>query len=259
MAPTVVLLHAFPVDKRLWDGVVDAVSEAGWDVVVPDLRGFGESAYGPEGPDDEPSLALMARDVLAMLDRLGEHAVVVAGLSMGGYVAMAMLREDPARVAGLVLADTKATADTPAARADRHRVADEVLAAGSTSALARAMVPTLLGATTVARRPEVVAAVRGWIEQADPAGVAWGQRAMAARPDSLADLAAYRGPALVIWGEQDGVSPRSEQEAMLTALRDARFVEVPDAGHLSAVEDPAAVAAALVTFLADVKRLPSAD
>jgi pimeloyl-ACP methyl ester carboxylesterase len=259
MAPTVVLLHAFPLDKRLWDDVVDAVADAGWDVVVPDLRGFGESAYGDDGPDDEPTLSWMARDVLGILDRIGVNSAVVVGLSLGGYVAMELVRQDASRIAGIALVDTKASADTDEARANRLRVADQVLEAGSTAALARAMLPGLLGATTHADHPEVVARVRGWIEEADPAGVAWAQRAMAARPESFADLASLTVPALVLWGDEDALAPRAEQELMVEALRDARAVEIPGSGHLSAVEDPAAVVAALVPFLEDVRRLPRSD
>jgi pimeloyl-ACP methyl ester carboxylesterase len=256
MAPTVVLLHAFPLDRHVWDGVVDALAESGWDVVVPDLRGFGESAYGEDGPDDDPSLAWMARDVLGILDRMGVSAAVFAGISMGGYVAMEIVRQDPARVAGLALVDTKATADTEEAAANRLRVAESVLAAGSTQALARAMVPSLLGDTTRAERPEVVAQVTSWIEAADPAAVAWAQRAMAARPDSLPDLASLAVPALVVWGVEDDMSPRPEQDLMVDAMRDARLVVVTESGHLSTVEAPEQVADALVTFLADVRRLP---
>jgi pimeloyl-ACP methyl ester carboxylesterase len=256
VAPTVVLLHAFPFDRHVWDGVVDQLSDAGWDVVVPDLRGFGESAYGEDGPDDEPSLSWMARDVLGILDRMGVSAAVFAGISMGGYVAMEIVRQDPARIAGIALVDTKATADSDEARANRHQVADQVLAAGSTEALARAMVPTLLGTTSQEERPELVAQVKAWIEAADPVAVAWAQRAMAARPDSLADLASLAVPALVVWGVEDGMSPRAEQDLMVDAMRDARLVVVTGSGHLSTVEAPEQVADALVTFLADVKRLP---
>ena len=256
MAPTVVLLHAFPFDRQVWDGVVDALADAGWDVVVPDLRGFGESSYGEDGPDDEPSLSWMARDVLGILDRLGVSAAVFAGISMGGYVAMEIVRQDPSRVAGIALVDTKATADADEARANRLKVADQVLASRSTEALARAMVPTLLGTTSQEERPELVAQVKAWIEAADPAAVAWAQRAMAARPDSLADLASLAVPGLVVWGVEDGMSPRAEQDLMVDAMRDARLVVVTESGHLSTVEAPEQVAAALVTFLADVKRLP---
>ncbi len=259
MAPTVVLLHAFPLDRHVWDGVVDALAEAGWDVVVPDLRGFGESAYGEDGPDDDPTLAWMARDVLGILDRMGVSAAVFAGISMGGYVAMEIVRQDPARVAGLALLDTKGTADSDEAVANRLRVAESVIAAGSTQALARAMVPSLLGATSLAERPEVVAQVTSWIEAADPAAVAWAQRAMAVRPDSLPDLASLAVPALVVWGVEDALSPRAEQDLMVDAMRDARLVVVTESGHLSTVEAPDAVADALVTFLADVRRLPASS
>ena len=255
MAPTVVLLHAFPLDKRLWDDVVDTVAEAGWDVVVPDLLGFGESRL-PEDFDEEPSLTHHARGVLAILDRVGISNAVFCGISLGGYVAMEIVRQDPARVADVALVDTKATADADEARANRHRVAEQVLASGSTEALSRAMLPTLLGETTLRAREAVVERVRGWILEADPAGVAFAQRSMAVRPDSTADLASLAVPGLVLWGSEDALSSRAEQELMVDAMRDARFVEVPACGHLSAVEDPGAVAAALVAFLRDVERLP---
>jgi pimeloyl-ACP methyl ester carboxylesterase len=255
VAPTVVLLHAFPLDKRLWDDVVDSVAEAGWDVVVPDLLGFGESRL-PEDFDDDPSLALHARGVLGILDRIGIASAVFCGISLGGYVAMEIVRQDPERVAGVALVDTKATADDDEARANRHRVAEQVLESGSTEALARAMLPNLLGATTHNARPEVVDRVRGWILEADPAGVALAQRAMAARPDSLADLASLAAPGLVLWGSEDALASREQQDLMVEAMRDARFVEVPACGHLSAVEDPGAVATALIAFLRDVERLP---
>jgi len=256
VAPTVVLLHAFPLDRHVWDGVLDALAQEGWDVVVPDLRGFGESAYGDDGPDDEPSLTWMARDVLGILDRMGVSAAVFAGISMGGYVAMEIVRQDPSRVAGIALVDTKATADGDEARANRLRVAEQVLDAGSTDALARAMLPSLLGTTSHADRPEVVAKVRAWIEESEPRAVAWAQRAMAARPDSLPDLASLAVPALVVWGVEDGMSPRPEQDLMVEAMRDARLVVITESGHLSTVEAPEQVADALVTFLADVRRLP---
>ena len=259
MAPTVVLLHAFPLDKRMWDDVVGPVAESGWDVVVPDLPGFGESRFGDDGADEEPSLAHLARAVLAILDRLGVSNAVVCGLSLGGYVAMEIVRQDPARVAGIALVDTKATADGDEARANRLRVADQVLAAGSTEALARAMLPNLLGATTHASRPDVVETVRGWIRTTDPAAVAFAQRAMAARPDALADLASLAVPGLVVWGEEDSLSPRGEQDLMVAAMRDARFVEIPGAGHLTAVEAPEALTQALIAFLSDVHRLPQSS
>ena len=250
--PVLVLLHAFPLDKGMWDDVVGPLADAGWDVVAPDLRGFGQSRYGPDGPDDEPTLAAMAQDVLAILDRLGVRTAVLGGVSMGGYVALEVLRQSPGRVAGLVLVDTKAGADAEPARENRLRVAEQVLAAGSTTALARAMVPTLLGATAASTRPDLVARVRTTIEASDPAAVAWAHRAMAARADSYAVLAEFAGPVLVVWGEEDVVASRADQDAMLAACRDGRFVLIPGAGRLSALEAPESVAAAIVAFLPGV-------
>ncbi len=256
MAPTVVLLHAFPLDKRMWDDVVGPIAESGWDVVVPDLLGFGESRLDEDDLDDTPTLAAQARGVLSILDQIGLSNVVVCGLSLGGYVAMELVRQDPARIAGIALVDTKATADTEQARANRLRVAEQVLESRSTDALARAMLPTLLGETTRASRPEVVERVAGWIREADPVGVAVAQRAMAARPDSLADLASLVVPCLVLWGAEDTLAPRAEQDLMVEAMRDARGVEIPSCGHLAAVEAPAATASALIAFLRDVEKLP---
>lgn len=246
---TIVLLHAFPLDSSIWDGVLAPLAAAGWDVATPDLRGFGGSRYGPDGPDDEPGLELMARDVLAMLDHLAVEAAVVAGVSMGGYVAMELLRQAPQRVTALALIDTKPGADPPEARQNRLRIAADVEATGDTAALADVMLPTLLGSTTRAARPEVVDRVRRLVESADPAGVAWAQRAMAVRPDSVATLASYARPALVVWGEQDVLSPRADQDAMLAALPDARLEVIRDAGHLAVLEAPDAVARALVQLL----------
>jgi pimeloyl-ACP methyl ester carboxylesterase len=256
MAPTVVLLHAFPLDKRMWDDVVGPVADSGWDVVVPDLLGFGESRLDADDLDDAPTLASQARGVLSILDQIGLSNVVVCGLSLGGYVAMELVRQDPSRIAGIALVDTKATADTDEARANRLRVAEQVLESGSTDALARAMLPSLLGETTRASRPEVVERVAGWIREADPVGVATAQRAMAARPDSLADLASLVVPGLVLWGSEDTLAPRAEQDLMVEAMRDARFVEIPGCGHLAAVEAPEATASALLAFLRDVENLP---
>ncbi len=243
--PVFVLLHAFPVSSAMYDDVRDSLGEV-CDLITPDLAGFGDAKLS----DLEPSLDVYADDVVAMLDERGVDRAVFGGTSMGGYVTMAILRRHRPRVAGVVLADTKATADTPGARDNRLAVAEQVETAGSTEALARAMVPNLLGASTHADRPDVVDRVRGWIESADSQAVAWAQRAMAARPDSLDDLAIFDGPGLVVWGAQDVIIPRSEQALMRSELVDGDYVTLPGAGHLSAIETPKPFAAAVTDFLA---------
>lgn len=244
--PVVVLLHAFPCDSSMWQAQRAGLAADGWRVVTPDLRGFGASPLG----DDDPSLDRMADDVLALLDRLGIDRCVLGGLSMGGYVTMAILRRRPEIVAGVVLADTKAGADAEAGREGRERLAARVLADGrSGPALREAVLPALLGATTVATRPSVVTRVEGYVDGAAAASVAWAQRAMAGRPDSLPTLAATTVPSLVLWGAEDVLSPRADAEAMLAALPRGTGVELSAVGHLSALEDPAAVTAALLGFV----------
>jgi pimeloyl-ACP methyl ester carboxylesterase len=240
----VVLLHAFPLSSAMWLEQRNALGER-YRVITPDLRGFGGSPLG----DDEPSLDAAADDVAAMLDGLDLDRVVLGGLSMGGYAAMAFLRRHPGRVSALVLADTKATADAPGASANRERIAAQLETDGTADVLVSDVLPALLGDTTARERPLVAGRVRGLVEAAPPAAAAWAQRAMAARPDSLDTLRACDVPALVLRGDEDGLSSQADSEAMADALPQGRLVVIPSSGHLTAVEDPDAFADAVVTFL----------
>ncbi|WP_029290403.1 alpha/beta fold hydrolase [Cellulomonas sp. HZM] len=233
----VVLLHAFPLDHRMWLDVADALE--GRTVLAVDLPGSAGSP--PDRP--EPSVDAAADRLAAQLDAAGVGHAVVAGLSMGGYVALALAERRPDLVAALGLVDTKSTADTDDARANRLRIAAEADEQG-TVAPVRPMAQTLLGASTRNARPELQEQVAQWIEEQPPAGVAWSQRAMAARPDRTDVLAAFAGPAVVVVGAEDTLTPLDQAEHMAAAAS-APLVVVPAAGHLSALERPAAVAAAL--------------
>lgn len=185
-----------------------------------------------------------------MLDRVGATKAVLAGVSMGGQVALAFARRHTDRLAGLAMVDSRADADAEAARANRHRMADAVLAEGL--AVLDPMLSGLLGATTREQRPHVVAGVREWMHQARPEGVAWSQRAMAARPDSRQMLPALAVPAAVIVGEEDSLSPLAMAQDIAQRLPDCVLSVVPRAGHLSPLEQPDAVAAALTDLLVRV-------
>jgi pimeloyl-ACP methyl ester carboxylesterase len=187
--------------------------------------------------------------VAALLDRLELDRVVLGGLSMGGYVAMALLRRHPQRVAALLLADTKASADPQPAKDNRERIAQAVVERG-TDVLVEEVLPTLLGTTTVEQRPAVVGRVRSLVQAAPPAAVAWAQRAMAARPDSLATLREFAGPALVVVGEEDALSPVADAQAVADALPQGTLAVLPHTGHLSAVETPEAFTEQVAGFLA---------
>jgi len=242
------LLPGFPLDGRMWRAVADALPP-GRRVVTPDPPGLGEAPDGDQvaravGAGPEPSIATAADAVAASLTGLGIGRVVVVGLSMGGYVAMALVERHPELVAGLGLVDTKSTADEEAARANRLRIADEVLASGSVEAV-RGMRTTLLGATARATRPDLVATLDGWISSQPPAGVAWSQRAMAARPDRTAVLAGFAGPAAVVVGAEDELASPATARLMADALPDATFDVLDGAGHMSSIERPTEVAALL--------------
>lgn len=233
------LLHAFPLDHRMWDAV-ETLLTGFPGVFAPDLP--GDLVHG------EPSLEAVADAAAEQLRAAGIERVVVGGLSMGGYIALALLERHPDLVAGLALIDTKSTADAPEALANRLRIADEVETSGTVDAV-RPMSGVLLGETTRTLRPEVTAVVDRWIGEQNPAAVAWCQRAMAARPDRTDVLRAFDGPVRVVVGDEDTVTPVAAAEHLVSAAPHARLVVVPHAGHLTAIEDPAAVAEALSELL----------
>ncbi len=232
------LLHAFPFDSSLWDDVGAVLRETGHQVLAPDLPGFGSAQL----PAADPAIDCF---VDAILPVLNDEPAVVAGCSMGGYVALGIARRRPELVEALALVDTKATSDAPAAREGRERTAGLAEAGEDWSV---GMITGLLGETTRARRPDAVRRVESVLATANAATVAWAQRAMAARPDSRDVVAALDVPILVVMGEEDTMSPRPEQELILAEAKQGRLITIVESGHLSPIEAPAEVAAALLTL-----------
>lgn len=249
--PPLLLLHAFPLDARMWNGARTLLEEQAR-VITPDLRGWGETplADAPASHPDPPSLDVLAADVVALLDVVGAQQVVLGGCSMGGYVAMAVLRAAPERVAGLLAVDTKAAADSAEQRDQRLAAAERAEREGVEGWLAGNMLPNVLGSTTSRSRPDVVPRVRDMIETQDPGAVAWAQRAMAARPDSTSTLREFSGPALVVVGEEDTVTPPEAARGMAAELGErTECAVIPGVGHLSPVEDPDKFAAVVEPWL----------
>jgi 3-oxoadipate enol-lactonase len=240
----VLLVHGFPLDHRMWDAQIDALA-GGYRVMAPDLRGFGQSAGG-EGP---VSMEQFADDLASLLDALapGER-IVLAGLSMGGYVAFQFARKYAARLRGLVLCDTRAASDTLPVAAGRRQMADRVRTDGP-APLVEAMLPRLLADTSFERRPEVVASLRQMILASNRRGVAAAALGMAERPDMSGLLPEIGCPTLVVVGAHDAITPPAEMRALAAAIPQAQLVEIADAGHMSPMENPAAVTAALLEFL----------
>ena len=243
---TLVLLHAFPLAAEMWRPQLEA-APAGWRFIAPDLRGFGQSSV--DDPIAPASIDAHASDLLALLDFLRVDRVVVAGLSMGGYVAFALLRLAPERVAGLVLADTRPEADDDAARAGRDAMT-ETLARGGAAAVFGRMLPGLLGATTRSSRPEVVRRVRQLVLTQRPEAIRRAIESLKSRPDATPQLAAVACPTLVMVGDEDQITNVDSVRRMHAGIPDAEFAVIERAGHLSSVEHPHAFNAVLTRFLA---------
>jgi pimeloyl-ACP methyl ester carboxylesterase len=207
-------------------------------VLLADLPGAGLSGLTP------PSLTAAAEALADTLTAAGHPRWIIAGVSMGGYVAMAMARTCPDSLAGLALIDTKPNADDDVARQSRLALARRVLRERSVEPVV-AMASGLVGPTTRSQRPQLVSTIAAWIADQDPAGVAWAQTAMAARPDSTETIKALGVPVSVIVGEEDQLSPPPVAEQMASWIPQADLTVIPEAGHLSPLERPAEVAAAL--------------
>ncbi len=233
------LLHGFPLTGASFSPQL-ATPPAGFRVIAPDHRGFGRSALGV-GP---ATMEAMADDALALLDHLQLGPAVVGGVSMGGYVALALARLDPGRVRGLVLIDTQAGADDEAGRARREATATSVLEQG-VQGLVDGMLPRLFGPSVA---PEVKARVEAMMRAQAPQAVAAASLGMATRADAKDLLSRFAGPALVIVGEHDVITPVPVAKAMSELVQGATLEIIRDAGHLANLEQPLQVNAALETF-----------
>jgi len=241
----VIFLHAFPLNRRMWEGELMALlGEGRYRLVALDWRGFGES----EITNGISSMELFAGDVAGLMDALGIQNAILCGLSMGGYAAFAFLRKYPQRVAGLILADTRPGADTPEAQANRENVA-QIAETQGTGAIADLQVPRLISEYTRRHHPEVEARVRQLIDEATPQGIAAASRGMAQRADSTELLGGISCPTLVIVGEQDALIPPSVTQDYASRIPGVQFAVIPQAGHLSNLEQPEAFLQAIGGFL----------
>ena len=238
-----IFIHAFPLSKAMWQPQVDALQDA-YRVITIDIGGHGESdiVLWNDSLDD------YAKSVIHLLDHLGISQAVFVGLSMGGYILFSIYRHYANRVKGLVLADTRAQADSEEGKAGRRSMAEVAFKDGA-SAIADIMLPKLLAPTTFQHQPELVEQVRQMILQTPESGIVVDLVAMAARPDSTDLLSMITCPTLVIVGEKDQATPVEESQYITQRIPEARLVIIPEAGHLSNFEQPAAFNQAIQSFL----------
>jgi 3-oxoadipate enol-lactonase len=238
----VVLLHAFPLNRSMWEPQIAALFGE-CRCIVPDLRGFGNSPRsGPYTMDR------YADDVGALLDALQIEQAVVVGLSMGGYVALALWRRHRKRIRALVLSDTRAAADTPEAAQKRLDLAEMARAQGVDAVIDKQL-PGLIGKSTRERQPDLVERIRSIMAQSSVDGIVGGLEAMRTRPDSTPLLAGIDVPTLIVVGDEDAITPAKDARAMHEAIPNSRLEVIPEAGHLSNLERPAAFNTALSGFV----------
>lgn len=245
---TLVLLHAFPLGAGMWEPQMRAIPR-GWRYITPDLRGFGGTT--DPGGENSPSIDDYAQDVVDLLGEMGIPRAVVGGCSMGGYAVFALLRRASGMVDGVVLADTRAGADSLEGRAGRRAMLALVDREGP-SGVAREMMPKLLGETTQATDSSIESQVRRLIKQQSPEAIRGAIHRMMERPDSTPLLAGLDVPVEVIVGEEDVLTPVEESRKIAEAIPGARLDVIPGAGHLSNLEQPERFNAVLGAFLASL-------
>lgn len=237
-----VLLHGFPLDSRIWEAQQASLSDR-WRVITPDLPGFGQSQGG------QPfTMASIASDVHAMLASLGALPCVLGGLSMGGYVALEFVKKYPADLRALLLVDTRAEGDSPEGKQGRQKMIDLVRDKGS-KAVAEQMRPKLLAESTLKGNAPVVQRLNQIMEACPAPTIEHALVAMRDRHDHTADLPSVPVPTLILVGQHDAITPPSSAETMNKAIPRSKMVVIPDAGHMTPMEQPERVNRAMREFL----------
>ncbi|WP_033212609.1 alpha/beta fold hydrolase [Kitasatospora phosalacinea] len=240
----VLLVHGHPFNRTLWAPQADALAAAGYRVITPDLRGYGESEVTP----GTVLLADFADDAAALLDHLGVERAVVGGVSMGGQIAMEFHLRHPGRLLALVLSDSSAPAETEEGKEFRNRMADRLLAEGM-AGYADEVIDKMLAPYNVTALPETAARVLGMMRATDPRGAAAALRGRAERPDYRDTLRTVTVPTLLLVGADDVYTPVTDSEAIRALVPHADLAVIHDAGHLPGAEQPERFNAALLDFL----------
>lgn len=261
--PAIVFLHGYPFDRSMWNDQIEFLSEHGYRCVAPDLIG-GTSENVTEasvcneagGNHRRKSVPLktmeeMAREVAALMEELGIGQAVVCGLSMGGYVAFDFARLFPGKVRGLVLAGTRASADTEPEKQARGQQVELMLDQGM-QPVADASLPKLLSLRTLNEKPEVAERVRQMILKSDPVATAAAQRGMAARRDYVDELADITAPTLIIVGRDDRIRPVADAEFMHERISNSRLEIIENAAHMTNMEQAEQFNRALLEWLGTV-------
>ena len=241
------LVHGYPLSSQIWDRASTLLASNGWRVIAPDLRGFRQSP--PSDGRQVTTMECFADDLYCLLQKIGiTEKIVIAGLSMGGYVTMQFARKYADQLSGIVLCGTKTVADTAQIVENRRKQAAALLNGSLTLAdIAGTMIPKLL--SVAMQKSELVAELRNIIIEARHIqGVAAATLGMAERPDTTEVLRQLDVPVLTVCGAEDQLSPPSEMRGLAKIAKQGTFVEIPESGHLPPMEQPELFVDAIKTF-----------
>lgn len=244
--PSVVLLHPTPVDHRFWLPLAGMLAHR-YQVIVPDLRGHGQSEVG-EGPI---TVEKLGADTLRLLDHLQLGTAILAGCSIGGYTLYELWRTTPERIRALAFCCSRPQADNEAGKAKRQENIDKIRERG-TADFIESTLQTVIGPTARSRWPQKVAEAREMMQAVSPAALIAVQQGLASRPDSVATARTIRAPCCAIGGGEDSGSPPADMRLLAEQIRNggygAEYHEIPDAGHFAPFEQPETVGRILRRF-----------
>ena len=246
-ALAVTLVHAFPLSHKMWQPQIELLKDS-YRVVAPDLRGFGQTDAG----DGQYTLEFFVDDLIELLDHLKIPKTVVCGLSMGGYIVLRAIERNPERFSGLVLCDTRSEADSNEAKIKRAGAIKTVKTQG-VAAFADGFVKTVLTPQTFAARPQLVTAVKNLVQASSPIGIGAALLAMASRTDTTASLPKIGVPTLILVGEQDALTPPAAAQSMHSKIPNAELHILPNAAHMSNLENPHEFNQHLLAFLKELR------
>jgi pimeloyl-ACP methyl ester carboxylesterase len=242
--PAVLLIHGFPLCRKMWRPQFNTLPDAGFRLIAPDLRGFGES----DAPNGPYSIDLFADDIVELLDHLELDKAVVGGMSMGGYVLFNLLDRYPERLSGACFITTRAHADDEAGKARRLQLAQEVMKFGPQS-IADSFEQILFAEESLTERPKLLGEVYRWMIGTDSRGLAGGLIAMRERKDYTPLLGNFTLPALAIGAEDDKAAPPDKLREIAAGIPGCRLCIIPHAGHMANLENPGAFNDCLLEFL----------
>jgi len=242
--PALLMIHGFPLNRQMWQPQLLPIAEAGYRVIAPDLRGFGES----DAPADGYGMDVFADDIVALLDALKIEQAVVGGMSMGGYILMNLLERYPHRVRAACFIATRSNADDEVGRERRTAMAAQAERLGA-NPIIKIFAELLFATETMHSRPELIALVTSWMRGTSPKGLAGGLLAMRDRKDYTPLLASFKQPSLVIAGAEDRAASPEAAKLLIEGLAGCQSRVIEKAGHMVNMEQPEIFNKTLIGFL----------